>query len=611
MATLAFQPWPLAAPKKPALIDILTHISLERGHFRDITESSLQEELAAADGLSPSSSDTEDDDEETTSKPAAKAAPSTRQELYAVKNDMLRQLDEAQRQISDAVQFMSLLNSEHTPAAEKSLSKAYMGPVQNGTLGTDIWQRMDPDYVREEQDERLAQHVKMRGLQESADSLLGAAKRLEANVKRETEYWNQMLSISEKGWNVCRVGGRSNRLGVRFGFSESAGEFAGRSVAALQTDSEGGISLERGVGVKPKGLRVSVVRGGQVVGRSYLPSVADSSETTLESRIRRARDSIFDEELHREMLLEGRTMAALAVRLKGSAIEVRYTIDPDTPTDRVELDLVPLSAETGTELNPENPDDVLAQALALACRLLLTQAHRNRLKARSATPPPLAERKVEKPVLEILRPIATFLSHNTAMQSINAHLHETSTLLLRASVKSQISRAHLGVTSEGGSQGIDALVATMKGTLISTAQLVIEGPGEQESVTLTAKIETSSSQKPASSFIIAGQRGEQIVCDASASAQIAADEVVAMLLAHQLQSQAGPSWVCSDEEAVLNKEADDRDEVARSERVEITVAKGVITLALPDQTLEWTVDGNVPEIGFWQAGVKHLGEKPT
>ncbi|OQO10642.1 hypothetical protein B0A48_03940 [Cryoendolithus antarcticus] len=606
MAALAFQPWPLAAPKKPALIDILTHISLERGHFRDITESSLQEELAAADGLSPSSSDTEDDEEQVAPKQVAKAAPSTRQELYAVKNDMLRQLDEAQRQISDAVQFMSLLNSEHTPAAEKSLSKAYMGPVQKGTLGTDIWQRMDVDYARDEQDERLAQNIKMRGLQESADSLLGAAKRLEVNVKRETEYWNQMLSISEKGWNVCRVGGRSNRLGVRLGFSESAGEFAGRSVAALQTDSEGGISLERGIGVKPKGLRVSVTRDGQVAGISYLQAMADSSETTLESRIRRTRDSIFDEELHREMLLECRTMAAVGVRLKGSAIKVPYSVNADARTNRVELDLVPLSAETGTQINTENSDDNLAQALALACRLLLTQAHRDRLEARSATPPPLGERKAEKPVLEILRPIAAFLSHDRAMQSINAHFHATSTLLLCASIKSQTLRAHLKVTSEGGSQGIDALTATMKGTLTSTAQLVIEGPSEQESAKLTVTIETSSSQKPASSFTIAGQHGEPVVCDDSASAHIAADEAVAILIVRQLQSQAGPSWICNDEEAVLTKEADDRDEVVRSERVEITVGKGVFAMALSDQTLQWTVDGDVPETGFWQAGEKHL-----
>ncbi|KAK6438798.1 RNA polymerase II mediator complex subunit [Oleoguttula sp. CCFEE 5521] len=607
MAALAFQPWPLVAPKKPALIDILTHISLERGHFRDITESSLQEELAAADALSPSSSDSADDYEETTSKSAAKVAPSTRQELYAVKKDMLCQLDEAQRQISDAVQFMSLLNSEHTPAAEKSLSKAYMGPVQGGTLGTDIWQRMDADYAREGQHEHLAQNVKMRGLQESADSLLGAAKRLEVNVKKETEYWNQMLSISEKGWNVCRVGGRSNRLGVRFGFSESAGEFAGRSVAALQTDSEGSISLERGVGVKPKGLRVSVIRDGQVVGRSYLRSVADSSESTLGSRIRRARDSIFDEELYREMLLECRTMTAVGVRLKGSAIEVPYSVDADARTDRVELDLVPLSAETGTQLNIENPDDTLAQALALACRLLLTEAHRERLNARSATPQPLAERKVEKPVVEILRPIAALLSHSEAMQSLNAHLHETSTLLLRASVKSQILHAYLKVASEGDSRGVDALASTIKGPLISTAQLDIEGPGEQGNATLTVKIETSSSQKPASTFTIVGQRGEQIMCDDCVSAQIAADETLAMLLAHQLQSQAGSSWICCDEEAVLTKEADDRDDIVRTERVEISVGREVIAMGLTDQTLEWTVDTNVPEIGFWHAGLKYLG----
>jgi mediator of RNA polymerase II transcription subunit 17 len=65
MAPLAFQPWPLEKPEPPNIIDVLARVQVERGQlFRNITESSIQEEIAADGALSPDQSTSEDEDGE-------------------------------------------------------------------------------------------------------------------------------------------------------------------------------------------------------------------------------------------------------------------------------------------------------------------------------------------------------------------------------------------------------------------------------------------------------------------------------------------------------------------------------------------------------------------
>lgn len=379
MAPLAFQPWPLEKPEPPNIIDVLARVQVERGQlFRNITESSLQEEIAADGALSPDQSTSEDEDGEAERNDSTKnGQPVSREELQRAKFDMMQQVGIAHNEIMMALDFVSLLETEHAAQAHHTMSQALKDSVPPKTLGTDIWAHMPVDEAKQAQDRVLARNVKMRSLQRSADDILGAAKRLEDNVRKETQFWDQMLSISGKGWSICRIP-RTKRLGVRYGFSESASEFSGRNIAALNSNSDGSISLERGFGSKPTGLRVSVVRDGQVVGKSYLSSTSDDSETTLEARIRHARDSIFDEELFREMTRESRTMSSMGVTMRGQTIRLPTVGDDGSDSTEILLDLVPLDQETGSQINTANPDDAVAQAMALAARLILSQAHREK-----------------------------------------------------------------------------------------------------------------------------------------------------------------------------------------------------------------------------------------
>jgi mediator of RNA polymerase II transcription subunit 17 len=62
----------------------------------------------------------------------------------------------------------------------------------------------------------------MVALDSATDEILKAAKRLEKEVRRETKYWQEIMSISDKGWPIQRLrqNMRNVPFAVRYGHSE-------------------------------------------------------------------------------------------------------------------------------------------------------------------------------------------------------------------------------------------------------------------------------------------------------------------------------------------------------------------------------------------------------
>lgn len=598
MASHAFQPWSLQQPEALQLKDILSRVNLERGHFRDITEASLQEEIARGDTLSVTSSDSDDEDEED-AQATTSTQPATREDLVRAKMEMVQQIAAAREEVMTALDMVSLLQSEHTPVAEQTMSPHLKQRVPPKTFGTDIWERMPEDAAKKIKDERLAYNVRMRGLQQSADNILGATKRLEDNVRKETRFWEQMLSISEKGWSICRIP-RSTRLGVRYGFSESTGEFSGRSLAALSENADGSISLERGFGAKPQGLRVSVRRDGKTVGRSYLPSLSEDSETTLESRIRHARDSIFDEELFREATRESRMMASLGVSMDGNTIRIPTESASVHNSSELHLELRPLAEETGTQINPANPDDVLAQAVAISARMLLTQAHRERLKKRSAVPSPLSDRKEVPPILPILRPTLSFLMQRASLATVNAYIGKVASILSEAKIGVRQARGRLQLPTQAGTANVDALALSLKETFVSEANLEIEIPISAEAATFGFRITTTLASGFRSSFDLNLPDGQSLHSDDVGALQKTCDAELAYLLARSLLPKAGEQWKMDASEALLSKDVA-IDEAPRHVWVTLDSNVGALVQASSDSKIVWVIEGESATTSFWDA----------
>lgn len=599
MSPLSFQPWPLDKPEPPNIIDVLARVQVERGQlFRNITESSLQEEIAADGALSPDQETSEDEDGEGDRNDAVKnGQPVSREELQRAKFEMMQQVGIAHNEIMMALDFISLLETEHAPQAQHTMSQALKDSIPPKALGTDVWSQMPVDEAKQAQDRVLARNVKMRSLQRSADDILGAAKRLEDNVRKETQFWDQMLSISGKGWSICRIP-RTKRLGVRYGFSESAAEFSNYNIAALNSNSDGSISLERGFGSKPTGLKVSIVRNGQVAGRSYLPSTSDDSETTLEARIRHARDSIFDEELFREMTRESRTMSSLGVTMRGQTIRLPAVEADESSSTEILLDLVPLDQETGAQIDNNNPDDAVAQAMALAARLILSQAHREKLEKKSEVPLPMAERNEEKTILPILSPLLSFSLHKSSLTAVNSYVDRISAVLSSAAVAVTTSHAAFQLPESTQIANPSHLVSLFKSTFVSTAKVKLETPGDAVELTLTVESSPAQSQDMASTFILSVPGEEPLRFDNIDDLAQSTDAIIASTLAAGLQSAAEQSWNLDKKEALLMLE-DERQNERKQVWVGFSGREGRLGLNSLQKKLAWVVGKETPGVGFW------------
>lgn len=111
---------------------------------------------------------------------------------------------------------MSLLVSRDRPQAARTMSAALQEMVQPGSFGFD----RSPPPVIEQSDVETAQQesdaIQFQSINATADRLLDSANSLEREIDKEVKYWDQILSVSEKGWNVTKIRGSSYKLGVRY-----------------------------------------------------------------------------------------------------------------------------------------------------------------------------------------------------------------------------------------------------------------------------------------------------------------------------------------------------------------------------------------------------------
>lgn len=601
--SFAFQPWARKDADDGALKDVLARVNLERGHFRDITEASLQEEIAAEGALELSESESEaDEDEDGEVSSTVKDKPTTREDLFKAKAEMLTNIRAAEQEVWMSLDFISLLLSKDAPKQANSTISPYLKEsVPLGSLGTDVWQRMPVDQAGQAQDELLAVNVRMQGLQQSADSLLTAATRLQNNVQKETQYWSQILSISEEGWNVCRIPGQQHRLGVSFGFSESARTFSQRGIAELIASSGGSIMLERALGSKPKCLRIVILRNGDVVGTSKVPQVLDPDETTLEARIRYARDSLFDEELYHEMIRESRTIASLGVEMKNSSIELGFAATSESEI-QVSMDLVSLDQDYGlnTQSGSEQ-DDALAQAILLAARLLLSQAHRDRSKSKANIAAPLSEKqKGEKPVLPILRPIMSLIMHRAAMNRLNAYLETVANMFENAHIKNSHQLATYDLSHHTDMTTVDTLVMALMQPWISEASLSITDPTVTKTI-FEIKVETTLAYGLGSAFTLSLSPGKSSHRYESIDEFVdAADWRLGSTLTKSLAVTMDSDWKFNEREALIIKDVG-VGEKSQSMWVGLDSKNKVLSLNSITQKVVWKLDGSGSEVAFWEA----------
>ena len=198
----------------------------------------------------------------------------------------------------------------------------------------------------------------------------------------------------------------------------AAPEFRDRGLAALRRDEEGNINLDLGMrSSNPQALRVRIEHSSTIIAFAFSNTEDMDGEMSVDKLLLQARNSIYDEELHHELHREARTLVNQGVRCIGDVIHLPYENDK-----HVLVDLV--SYGDSTEVSEEGAQEgiIIARAVALTARLLLSHAHRKNLRLRSQLPPPLTERRPSRPPYMILRVILSHLQHRSHIASMRGFL---------------------------------------------------------------------------------------------------------------------------------------------------------------------------------------------
>ncbi len=171
-----------------------------------------------------------------------------------------------------------------------------------------------------------------------------------------------------------------------------------------------------------------------------------SAQSSLESLIRQARDSLFEEELFHELIRETQSLLSYGVKVVGHTIHVPLTprnassaVAMHKQADRLAIDLVPLD-DDNTVVRTENQDSFnIAESVALAFRILLTNVYRRKFRVRSQPPPPVSEEKPPHPIQNILRPIMNHFQHNYSISYVQSFMGKLSHALDSAQLTSNFT----------------------------------------------------------------------------------------------------------------------------------------------------------------------------
>lgn len=336
------------------------------------------------------------------------------------------------------VDFLSLLLSRYAAQGQNSMSVELKKLIPPKTLAFERIPVAVPSDEEKATLDLIAQGQRLKGMTAAAENLLSAATRLEKEVKKETTYWEQTLSVTAAGWSVCRTSRENqHQLGVQLGFAEAGPLFKAKSFVALVTRDDGSLSLDPRVATRPKMLRARVLRDGKVVGTNKPRPATIGEEETIEQRITATRDSIFEEELFHEINIEGQSLAAYGVKWRNSTVHVPiHSIAPSQANSASEteilIDLLPQSF-VDESVKVSDYDD-FAEHTCTFMKLLMLNTYRERLSRRSKPPPPYSDSKRQHSTASILRPLLNHDNHQTSILGLQKYIHHLRTTLSRAGV---------------------------------------------------------------------------------------------------------------------------------------------------------------------------------
>ncbi|KAI5852948.1 subunit 17 of mediator complex-domain-containing protein [Morchella snyderi] len=468
---LSLKSWPEENIEETSVSSLINRIQAQRGHFRDVNESLLEEEIAAGKD-EPQDDELHGDLENKANGGTADKTVGDQESATELRNAKVKMAALVGHALNEALlglDYISFLVSLHNPeTGNLTMSPALKEAVPAGSLGFDKIQRKpDPKAIKD--DEIVSRAWKMEGLNSAADALLSASEKLGREVEKESRYWEQVLAIRDEGWVITRIPRERQTLGVRYGFAESAAEYKSKGIGALRRGEDGSVVMDDVATTGSLGkamLRVRVIENGEVKGVSV--QSGNKKSTSVKDVIERARNFVYEDELFFEIMREARIMANQGIRTSEDGVTLQLGEHRS-----IIIDMAPLDDDTTLDFH--SPESGLAQGVAMAFRILLSYNHRMSLKKRSKPPPALSPRKQPVPPLLLVRPIATHLIHHQHLRHLQGLLKSLIGIAKSAGLHGEYSLKPLQNCRQPEIKDVESAVDTFMGRLESEATLVLPG----------------------------------------------------------------------------------------------------------------------------------------
>lgn len=246
------------------------------------------------------------------------------------------------------------------------------------------------------------------------------------------------------------------------------------------------MQLDRGILSNDRILRVRVLANGNAISsHGKLPEQA-SDDTPVEKLILKARNSIFDEELHYELHREARNYANQGIRCIGDKILLPYEDEK-----QIEIDILSSTDEELTACS----EYLVSSTIAMSLRILLSHAHRQNLHRRSQRPPVIKEGETPRPIYPILKPIVENLQYHSTLKQLKQFLNRLNETLSAAalSLKIEVPTTPYKLPSTTLSAAIsstEALISSL--TIPLQSVFIIQLPSSKTII----KLETLTSFQP-------------------------------------------------------------------------------------------------------------------
>jgi mediator of RNA polymerase II transcription subunit 17 len=449
---LSLRPPAYSRPEETDLDHLIARMSSQYKGFRHVSEAELEAQVA---GQVEPDLDEQDEQEEQVEEDGDDEKGSA-EYVRAQKVKMITELSEAINEATLLLDSISLLQSNfNARSAEQTLSPFLKTNVPAGSLSFEQWADVpaDPDQTRD--NELVSKGWRLQKLASSADTLLGAAKRLEDNVRKETRYWEQALSMQKsEDWPVYAYPRQLHLMSMRVVSKEAGQAFKERGTGTLRMDEENDLYLAFPRRPLPKNLRVRISKHSKVVG-TWITRSNSISASELVTEALRARDTLMYEELLFELWIEARELRGLGVVKKDNTLVLPVATQLEQKEDGLQIliDLVD-DSEDIAEMQDQASDGMtsLAQGCAIALRMLLSQLHHHRYLKRSRPQPAMSEKRKDEQPPAIIKPLLKALYHQHSVKQVDTLIQETSELLAQADI-------NVKALSDGDSQDSVAMVS--------------------------------------------------------------------------------------------------------------------------------------------------------